>query len=100
MVCCNKVLENLIYRADDAMIHANVNKCNVEIFSKLVRDLVEKQFQRTFEIIVGNGPFAAKIRFKENLLCETIVSSKYVLVYASPESYALASYNVETPFAH
>ncbi|KAI6190103.1 Ground-like domain-containing protein [Aphelenchoides bicaudatus] len=95
MPCCNRVLEEMIYRTSDAMINANINKCNTESYAQTLRNLLEKQFQTTFEIIVSTEDFAAKIRFRENLLCKTIVNEKIVLAYATPEPYALLPYNVE-----
>lgn len=65
-VCCNRFLKEMIYKADDAMINANINKCNTEMFSeflkvgKLVRsyttslfklqNMLEKQFRSKFEV--------------------------------------------------
>ncbi|KAI6199596.1 Ground-like domain-containing protein [Aphelenchoides besseyi] len=96
-VCCNRVLEELIYRTSDYMLNANVNKCNSQIFSQLLKNMAEKQFQTAFEIIVANGDFVSKVRFKDNLICKTVTNNKFVIIYATSQLYELAPYNRREP---
>ncbi|KAI6237237.1 Ground-like domain-containing protein [Aphelenchoides besseyi] len=99
-VCCNRVLEELIYRTSDYMLNANVNKCNSQIFSQLLKNTAEKQFQTAFEIVVANGDFVGKVRFKDNLICKTVTNNKFVIIYATSQSYELAPYNRREPLTN
>ncbi|CAD5223718.1 unnamed protein product [Bursaphelenchus okinawaensis] len=97
MLCCNRILEELIYRASDIMINKNQNKCNIDIYSETLKNLAEQEFQTSFEVISANGDFAAKANFRDNLLCKSLVNSKFVLIYATPESYDIRPENVKLP---
>ncbi|CAD5232969.1 unnamed protein product [Bursaphelenchus xylophilus] len=97
MLCCNRILEELIYQASDLMVNRNQNKCNIDIYSEILKNMAEQEFQTTFEVIAANGDFAAKANFKDNLLCKSLVNSKFVLIYATPESYPINQKNVKLP---
>ncbi|KAH7715865.1 GRD-6 protein [Aphelenchoides avenae] len=98
-MCCNRLLEELIYASASEMIRANTNKCNIHQFSLVLANRAEREFQTSFEVIVGVGDFAAKAHFKDNLICKTIVNNKFVLIYATAEEYPIDMTNYVPPIS-
>uniref|UniRef100_A0A914NZ62 Ground-like domain-containing protein n=1 Tax=Panagrolaimus davidi TaxID=227884 RepID=A0A914NZ62_9BILA len=96
-LCCNRVLEELIYRSNSVIERKRLSECNIHAFAAHLQQEAEKMFKTTFEIVIGTGDFASKSRFKDNLICKTITNKKVILIYGTPEPYSLTSSN--TPLA-
>uniref|UniRef100_A0A914BXP8 Ground-like domain-containing protein n=1 Tax=Acrobeloides nanus TaxID=290746 RepID=A0A914BXP8_9BILA len=97
-LCCNKILEELMYASNKHVEKKNLSKCNVHALVDSLQERAQDFFQTTFEIIVGTGDFASKTRFKDDLICKTIIGNKVILIYATPEPYSLTETNA--PLSH
>ncbi|KAE9552195.1 hypothetical protein FO519_004576 [Halicephalobus sp. NKZ332] len=97
-LCCNRQLEELIYKSNSFVKEKNLSKCNVHAFAQNLDKTAQELFGTTFEIIIGVGDFASKIRFKDNLICKTIADNKVILIWATPEPYSLTEPNTPLVF--
>uniref|UniRef100_A0A7E4VU80 Ground-like domain-containing protein n=1 Tax=Panagrellus redivivus TaxID=6233 RepID=A0A7E4VU80_PANRE len=98
-LCCNKVLEEMIYGSHNVIERKKLSTCNVHAFAQDLQKSAQDTFHTTFEVIIGTGDFASKTRFKDNLICKSIVKNKVVLIYATPEPYSLELPNTPLSFS-
>uniref|UniRef100_A0AC35FGM0 Zonadhesin n=1 Tax=Panagrolaimus sp. PS1159 TaxID=55785 RepID=A0AC35FGM0_9BILA len=51
-LCCNRVLEELIYRSNSVIQRKQLSECNVHAFAAHLQQEAEKMFKTTFEIVL------------------------------------------------
>ncbi|KAI6227850.1 Ground-like domain-containing protein [Aphelenchoides besseyi] len=89
-MCCNNEVEDGMVRSFNELreSRADWSSCNLQQISNRVQQNLEREYNTTFEVVVGVGDYASRSHFWSNLICKVELDGKFILSYATPHADA------------